>query len=107
MLQLRYGYEQPVLEELDLEKKQIDTVIWATGYKFDYSLVKLPVFDDDGFPLQSGGVTKYPGLFFVGLPWMPSERTGFLLGVGEVAQDIAARIAGVHAIAPIDNEQVK
>lgn len=62
------------------------------GYTFDFSLVKLPVFDEDGFPIQSGGVTGYPGLYFTGLPWMPSERTGFLIGVGKSARHIASCI---------------
>ena len=34
---------------------------------FDFSWVKLPVFDDDGYPVQQRGVTNYPGLYFLGL----------------------------------------
>jgi putative flavoprotein involved in K+ transport len=63
------------------------------GYTFDYSLVKLPVCDGDGFPIQRSGVTSYPGLFFVGMPWMPTEKTGSLLGVGKAAEHIAFQIA--------------
>ena len=54
---LRDGYEQPMIEELDLKAAGIHTIIWATGYTFDYSLVKLPVRDQDGFPIQASGVT--------------------------------------------------
>jgi putative flavoprotein involved in K+ transport len=92
--ELRDGYAQPVIEELDLKKEEIGVIIWATGYTFDYSMVKLPVFDQDGFPVQASGVTNYPGLYFVGIPWMPSERTGALFGVGESARHIASQIAG-------------
>lgn len=91
--QLRDGYEQPVIETLDLQASGINTVIWATGYTFDYSLIKLPVRDPDGFPIQTRGVTPYAGLYFVGVPWMPSERSGFLLGVGDSAKHIASTIA--------------
>jgi putative flavoprotein involved in K+ transport len=96
--QLRDGYEQPIIEALDLKAAGINTVIWAMGYTFDYSLVKLPVRDEEGFPIQTSGVTRYAGLYFVGLPWMPSERSGFLLGVGDSAKRIASNIAevGVH-----------
>jgi putative flavoprotein involved in K+ transport len=87
------GYEQPIIEELDLKAAGISTVIWAMGYSFDYSLVKLPVLDSEGFPIQTSGITRYPGLYFVGLPWMPSERTGFVLGVGDSARHIASAIA--------------
>lgn len=91
---LRDGYAQAAITELDLQREWVSTIIWATGYTFDYSMIKLPVFDQDGFPVQSRGVTKYPGLYFAGIPWMPSERTGFFLGVGESAHHIASQIAG-------------
>jgi putative flavoprotein involved in K+ transport len=90
--QLRDGFAQPIVEEVDLRAAGINSVIWAMGYTFDYSLVKLPVFDGDGFPMQTRGVTGYGGLYFVGMPWMPAERSGFLLGVGEAAAHIAAQI---------------
>ncbi len=95
--QLRDGYAQPMIEELDLKAASINTVIWAIGYTFDFSLVKLPVCDDDGFPIQTSGVTSYAGLYFVGIPWMPSQRSGFLLGVGESAEHIASNIAQAAA----------
>jgi len=55
--------------------------------------VKLPVRDGDGFPLQRSGVTDVPGLYFAGMPWMPSEKSGFLIGVGDAAGSIASHIA--------------
>jgi putative flavoprotein involved in K+ transport len=97
--QLRDGYEQPIIEALDLKAMGINTIIWATGYTFNYKLVKLPIHDEDGFPLQTSGVTPHPGLYFVGLPWMPSERSGFLLGVGKSAQHIASTIVTAKAAA--------
>jgi putative flavoprotein involved in K+ transport len=90
--QFKDGYDQPVIEELDLKKEGINTIIWATGYSFDYSLVKLPVFDEDKFPVQKNGATRYPGLYFAGLPWMPSEKSGFLVGVAESVKRIALGI---------------
>jgi putative flavoprotein involved in K+ transport len=96
--QLRDGYEQPIIEELDLKTAGINTVIWATGYNFNYSLVKLPVTDSDGFPIQASGVTSYPGLYFVGMPWMPSEKSGGLFGVDQAARHIASHIAKTEPI---------
>jgi putative flavoprotein involved in K+ transport len=90
--QLRDGYNQAVIKELDLKAAGISTIIWAMGYSFDYSLVKMPVCDSDGFPIQNRGVSDYAGLYFVGLPWMPSERSGFLLGVGDSAKHVASTI---------------
>jgi putative flavoprotein involved in K+ transport len=89
---LQDGFLKPIIENLDLMEAGVRTVIWATGFNFDYSLVKLPVRDADGFPIQVNGVTEFPGLYFVGMPWMPSERSGMLIGVGESARVIAGKI---------------
>jgi putative flavoprotein involved in K+ transport len=92
---LRHSFQSPLREELDFELSGITNVIWGTSYAFDFSLVRLPVLDKDGFPVQRSGVTKYPGLYFVGLPWLPKAKSGLLYGVGEtarhIAQDVIAR----------------
>lgn len=89
---LRDGFEADEISELDLQTAGITTVIWAMGYQFDFSLVKLPVLDGDGFPIQNRGVTNYPGLFFVGLPWLYKYKSGHLIGVGDDAKYIAEDI---------------
>jgi putative flavoprotein involved in K+ transport len=94
--QLRDGYEQEVITELDLRASGISTVIWATGYTFDFSLVKLPVFDGNGYPIQKRGVTEYNGLYFLGMPWLHSRKSGILFGVGDDAAYMAAHIAARH-----------
>ncbi len=78
---------------LDLQAAGITTVIWATGYGFDYSCVHLPVFDEYGFPVQQRGVTRFPGLYFLGMNFLYNRKSGILLGVGEDAAHIAAAIA--------------
>lgn len=88
--ELRNGYAIKEIQELDLTAAGITTMIWAIGYRFDFSLVRLPVFDDSGFPLQNSGITGHPGLYFVGLPWMDSQKSGLLLGVGENANKVTA-----------------
>jgi putative flavoprotein involved in K+ transport len=96
--QMRDGFQQPVIEELDLKAAGISTVIWATGYRFDYSLVKLPVFDERGIPVQDRGATGFPGLYFVGLPWAPTLRSATLAGVGDAAGHIASNIVARAAV---------
>ena len=91
--ELRDGYEAEEILNLDLKSAGISSVIWATGYKFDFSLVKLPAFDEDGYPLQKRGVSEYPGLYFIGLPWLHTSGSGLLAGVGEDAAHVAAAIA--------------
>ena len=90
---LRDGFDQKILAKLDLTASGITNLIWATGYSFDFSLVKLPVTDQDGFPIQTRGVSAYPGLFFVGLPWLHTAKSGLIYGLAEDARHIADRIA--------------
>jgi len=94
---IRDGYAQPIVEQLDLKAAGIGTIIWATGYRYDFGLVKAPVFGADGFPIQTNGVTGCPGLAFVGMPWMPSLKSGVLAGVGEFAGHVASAIADAAA----------
>jgi len=89
----RDGFEQKEITELNLNSTRISTIIWANGYNFDFSFVRLPVRDDDGFPIQNRGVTAFPGLYFIGLPWLNKQKSGLLLGVGESAEYIASVIA--------------
>lgn len=91
--ELRDGYSGPEITELNLAASGITSVIWAAGYTFDFDLVKLPVLDGDRLPLAPRGVTDYPGLYFVGLPWLYKQKSGLLMGVGEDAAYLAAHIA--------------
>jgi len=88
------GYKQEEVSKLDLENAGIKNAIWATGYRWDYSWVKLPIFDDFDYPVQEKGVTDYPGLYFVGLHWLHKLKSGIFLGLGEDATHVAEHIAG-------------
>ena len=90
---LRDGYLAEEIADLNLASAGVTTVVWAMGYSFDFSMVKLPVFDGDGYPLAAHGVTEYPGLFFVGMPWLPKWKSGLFVGVGEGAESVASAIA--------------
>jgi putative flavoprotein involved in K+ transport len=79
--------------ELDLDAADVRTVIWATGYRPDLGWVQLPVLDPQGYPVQRRGVTAVPGLYFLGLDWLHSAKSGLFAGIGEDAAYLAARIA--------------
>jgi putative flavoprotein involved in K+ transport len=83
--------------DIDLRRAGISTVLWATGYDFDYEWVDLPVFDEYGYPAQRRGVTAYPGLYFVGLNWMHTRASGLIFGVGRDAEHIAGHVAKTRA----------
>jgi putative flavoprotein involved in K+ transport len=72
---------------------EIDAVIWATGYRPDYSWIALPVFDEHGRLRHRRGVTDVPGLYFLGLTWQHTRGSALLGWVKDDAEFIAERIA--------------
>ena len=95
--QYRDGFQQAGLTEMDLDAQGIRTIIWANGFDFDYSMVRLPVTDSYGFPITRDGITDFPGLYFIGMPFVSKMKSGLFLGVGEDAHRISSHIAGRHA----------
>jgi putative flavoprotein involved in K+ transport len=89
---LQDGYSAEVITELDLKSANINTIIWAMGYTSDYKLVKLPLTDEDGFPLQQRGITQYSGLYFVGMNWLNKRKSVTLLGVNEDVEHIISHM---------------
>jgi putative flavoprotein involved in K+ transport len=84
----------------------LDAVIWATGYRPDYSWIRLPVFDD-GRLRHRRGVTEVPGLFFLGLTWQYTRGSALIGWVRDDAEFIAERIAADQAPkAPAAQEKV-
>jgi putative flavoprotein involved in K+ transport len=81
------------ITQLDLLKEGITSVIWATGYAFDFSWINLPVLDSTGEPKHRDGITDVPGLYFLGLPWLSKMTSSFLSGVGDDAEALAEHIA--------------
>ena len=78
--------------ELDLTESGVRSVVWATGYRRDYSWVEAPVFDPAGEPVQRRGVTAAGGLMFLGLRWMYRRNSNFIDGVSADAEYLAQRI---------------
>jgi len=80
------------IAQVDLMKEGITSIIWATGYTFDFGWIDLPVLDSSGEPKHRDGVTDVPGLYFLGLPWLSKLSSSFLSGVGDDAAALAERI---------------
>jgi putative flavoprotein involved in K+ transport len=77
---------------LDLSDAGISTVIYATGFHFDFTWIDLPIFDEHGYPRYTRGVTDIPGLYFCGLHWMQTQGSGLFYGVGEDAEYVVAHL---------------
>jgi putative flavoprotein involved in K+ transport len=73
---------------LDLDAASIQTVIWATGFKPDYSWLDVPVLDRKGHLKHDGGVVASPGMYVLGLPLMRRRKSSFIFGIEDDARDI-------------------
>ncbi len=84
--------KQPILE-LDLQAAGIGSIIWATGYAVDFSWLQVDTFSEQGKPLHQRGVSREPGIYFLGLPWLARRGSSFIWGVWHDAKHVADHIA--------------
>ena len=79
---------------VDLGRGEIRTVLWATGFRPDYSWLHVPVLDRKGLIRHHGGITASPGLYVMGLPFMRRRKSSFIHGAEDDASELAAHLAG-------------
>ncbi len=80
-----------VVQFADGSQAQVRTVIWATGYRQDFSWIRIPgVLDERGHAREHQGVSSTPGLFFLGFPWQPSRGSALVGWVSKDAKRLAA-----------------
>jgi putative flavoprotein involved in K+ transport len=77
----------------DGSEQDIDAIVWATGYRPDFSWIDVAgVRDERGGIVHRRGVTDAPGLFFIGLTWQYTRGSALIGFVGDDAAFIAGRI---------------
>jgi putative flavoprotein involved in K+ transport len=54
------------------------SVIWATGFRSDYSWIRIPGVLAGAQVVHRRGVTQVPGLYFLGLPWQHTRGSALL-----------------------------
>jgi putative flavoprotein involved in K+ transport len=72
---------------------EVATVVWATGFRPDYSWIHVPGVADGSRVMHRRGVTDVPGLFFLGLSWQHTRGSALLGFVKDDAAYLADRIA--------------
>jgi putative flavoprotein involved in K+ transport len=77
----------------DGSELEVSAIIWATGYRPDYSWIKLPIVDEDGRARHRRGVTDAPGLYFLGLTWQYTRGSALIGWVKDDAEFIAGLTA--------------
>jgi putative flavoprotein involved in K+ transport len=78
---------------LGLDDGKIRTVIWATGYRPDYSWLDMDALDRKGRIRHEGGVVPVPGMYVMGLPFMRRRKSSFIDGAGDDAADLATHLS--------------
>ncbi len=82
--------------QLKLADSHITDVIWAIGFRPDYQWLDVPVFNGRGYPSHQRGISTFPGLYFIGLPWLYTWGSGRFSGVAKdsefVVQQLAAQL---------------
>jgi putative flavoprotein involved in K+ transport len=78
---------------LDLARSGIRTILWATGYRLDYSWLEVPVLDRKGEILHDGGIATSPGLYVMGLQFLRRRKSALIDGAAADARDLSDHLA--------------
>ncbi len=78
---------------MDLTTGAIKTIIWAVGYRPDYSWLELPVFDRKGAVRHHGGVVAVPGVYLMGAPFLRRRKSSLIDGAGDDARELSDHLA--------------
>jgi putative flavoprotein involved in K+ transport len=77
---------------MDLVSGEIKAIIWATGYRPDYSWLEVPVLDRKGRLQHDGGVVSSPGMYLMGTQFMRRRKSALIDGAGDDALDLSAHL---------------
>jgi putative flavoprotein involved in K+ transport len=80
--------------ELALGRDGIRSVLWATGYKPELSWLEAPVLNPRGRLIHDGGVTRVPGLYLLGMPFLRRRKSTLIDGADGDAGELAEHLAG-------------
>jgi putative flavoprotein involved in K+ transport len=79
---------------IDLGGGEIRTIVWATGFRPDYSWLDVPVLDRKGRIKHDGGIVEAPGMYLMGMPFLRRRKSTLIDGAADDARDLAAHLAG-------------
>jgi putative flavoprotein involved in K+ transport len=83
----------PPMLDLDLAGGAIRTIVWATGFRPDYSWLDVDVLDAKGLVRHDGGVVDVPGMFLIGSPFLRRRKSSFIDGACDDAQELIGELA--------------
>jgi putative flavoprotein involved in K+ transport len=78
--------------QLDLRSGEIQTVLWATGFRPDYRWLDVPVLDPKGRLRHIGGTVDSPGLYALGLPVLRRRKSTFIHGIEDDSREVIGEL---------------
>ena len=78
---------------LDLDDNT-KTIIWATGFRPDYSWLNVDVLDRKGYIKHDGGISESPGMYVIGLPVLRRRKSSFIHGTEDDVEDLTSHLVG-------------
>jgi putative flavoprotein involved in K+ transport len=78
---------------MDLTGGAIETVIWATGFRPDFSWLDVPVFDRKGHIRHDGGAVDSTGMHLMGMPFLRRRKSSLIDGAAYDARELCAHLA--------------
>jgi putative flavoprotein involved in K+ transport len=78
--------------QIDLRDGSIRSVVWATGFRPDYSWLRVPVVDEKGHLRHEGGVVESPGMYVLGLPVLRRRKSSFIHGAEQDAREVIGHL---------------
>jgi len=95
------------LLSLELGRGEIRTVVWATGYRPDYSWLDVPVLDRKGRIRHDGGVVDSPGMYLLGEQFLRRRKSALIDGAGDDARELSAHLASWLGDSPFRSAPIR
>jgi len=89
---------------IDLIAENITGIVWSVGFESSFDWIDLPIFNGKGYPNHYRGVSREPGVYFLGLPWLHTWGSGRFSGIArdseflleQIEQQLQAVLEGVN-----------
>lgn len=89
---------------IDLIAEKITGIVWSVGFESSFDWIDLPIFNGKGYPNHYRGVSREPGVYFLGLPWLHTWGSGRFSGIArdseflleQIEQQLQAALEGVN-----------
>ncbi len=80
------------VKEISIKQSEITSIIWATGFGYDFSYMSPSILNDKGSPAHCNGIMNTEHLYCIGFPWLRKKKSGLVFGIQEDAEFLVEKI---------------